>query len=231
MKTNPYFRLTWEDLKIDPQLIRQCLFLGVPVGLQNSLISFSTVSLQGVVNGFGPDAATAYTMTVRLEQLIQQPYASLSAAISSFTGQNIGAHRQDRVRQGLRVGVITTALFSAIMCVVMYIFGRPVLGIFGDDGEILSIAVKAIKITSCFYFPLGMIYLIRGLSNGAGDSLQALLNGIVEIICRIGLGIFLTRIPPLGMWGIWITTAATWCVAASECIIRYCQGKWKHALN
>lgn len=231
VKTNPYFRLTREDLKIDPQLIRRCLFLGVPVGLQNSLISFSTVSLQGVVNGFGPDAATAYTMTVRLEQLIQQPYASLSAAISSFTGQNIGAHRQDRVRQGLRVGVITTALFSAIMCVVMYIFGRPVLGIFGDDGEILSIAVKAIKITSCFYFPLGMIYLIRGLSNGAGDSLQALLNGIVEIICRIGLGIFLTQIPTLGMWGIWITTAATWCVAASECIIRYCQGKWKHALN
>ena len=135
-------------------------------------------------------------MTVRLEQLIQQPYASLSAAISSFTGQNIGAHRQDQVRRGLRVGVITTALFSAIMCVVMYIFGRPVLGIFGDDGEILSIAVKAIKITSCFYFPLGMIYLIRGLSNGAGDSLQVLLNGIVEIICRIGLGIFLTRISP-----------------------------------
>ena len=86
VKTNPYFRLTWEDLKIDPQLICRCLFLGVPVGLQNSLISFSTVSLQGVVNGFGPDAATAYTMTVRLEQLIQQPYASLSAAISSFTG-------------------------------------------------------------------------------------------------------------------------------------------------
>lgn len=231
VKTNPYFRLTREDLKIEFPLIRRCLVLGVPIGLQNSLISFSTVSLQGVVNGFGPDAATAYTMTVRLEQLVQQPYASLSAAISSFTGQNIGANKHDRVRRGLWVGIGVTAAFSALMCLVMHLFGRPVLGIFGDDGKILDIAVQAIKITSCFYFALGMIYLIRGLSNGAGDSLQALLNGVVEIICRIGLGITLTRIPAIGMWGIWITTASTWCVAAGECIIRYMQGKWKKTLK
>lgn len=227
VRTNPYFRLTGADLKIDWTLIRRCLRMGIPIGLQNALISFSSVSLQGVVNGFGPDAATAYTMTLRLEQLIQQPYASLSAAISSFTGQNIGAGQQERVRRGLFVGIAITAGFSAVMCGIMHLFGRPVLGIFGDDGGILDIAVRAIKITSCFYFPLGMIYLIRGLSNGAGDSLQALLNGVVEILCRISLGILLTRIPFIGMWGIWMTTAATWCIAAGECVIRYLQGKWR----
>ena len=86
--------------------------------------------------------------------------------------------------------------------------------------------VVALNITSCFYFPLGIIYLIRGLSNGAGDSTQALLNGIVEIFSRIGLAILLTRIPALGMWGIWITTASTWCIAAGECFLRYRQGVW-----
>lgn len=227
VKTNPLFRIKREDLRIEWPLLRRCLMLGVPVGLQNSLISFSTVSLQGLVNGFGPDAATAYTMTLRLEQLIQQPYASLSAAISSFTGQNIGANKQERVRRGLRVGIVTTAIFSALMWLMMFLFGRPVLGIFGDEGAILDIAVQAIRITSCFYFPLGMIYLIRGLSNGAGDSLQALLNGVIEIICRIALGVLLTNIPVIGMWGIWITTASTWCITASECVIRYLQGKWK----
>lgn len=231
VKTNPYFRIRREDCKIDRQIIRRCLRLGLPVGLQNSLISFSTVSLQGVVNGFGPDTATAYTMTVRLEQLIQQPYASLSAAISAFTGQNIGAHQLDRVKKGLHSGIAVTAVFSAVMCLVMHLFGRNILRIFGGDEIILDIAVKAIGLTSCFYFPLGMIYLIRGLSNGAGDSTQALLNGIVEIFCRIGLAVTLTRIPALGMWGIWITTASTWCIAAGECILRYRQGVWmKHGL-
>ncbi len=231
VKTNPYFRLRREDLRLDPALMKRCLLLGVPVGLQNSLISLSTVCLQGAVNSFGPDAATAYTMTVRLEQLIQQPYASLSAAISSFTGQNIGAKKPERIRRGVRVGVTVTAAFSALMCLVMHVFGCPILGIFGDDGGILDIAVRAIRITSCFYFPLGMIYLIRGLSNGAGDSTQALLNGIVEIICRVGLGFLLIRIPALGMWGIWATTAATWCITAAECVTRYFQGKWKRRIS
>lgn len=226
VKTNPFFRIRREDWKLDRQIIRRCLRLGLPVGLQNSLISFSTVSLQGVVNGFGPDTATAYTMTLRLEQLIQQPYASLSAAISAFTGQNIGAHQLDRVKQGLRSGIAVTAVFSGLMCIIMHLFGRNILSIFGGSDVILDIAQKAIGITSCFYFPLGMIYLIRGLSNGAGDSTQALLNGIVEIFSRIGLALTLTRIPALGMWGIWITTASTWCIAAGECILRYRQGVW-----
>lgn len=226
VKTNPFFRFSREDWTLDRQIIRRCLRLGLPVGLQNSLISFSTVSLQGVVNGFGPDTATAYTMTVRLEQLIQQPYASLSAAISAFTGQNIGAHQLERVKKGLHSGIAVTAVFSGLMCIVMHLFGRNILSIFGGSDVILDIAQRAIGITSCFYFPLGMIYLIRGLSNGAGDSTQALLNGIVEIFCRISLAVTLTRMPALGMWGIWITTASTWCIAAGECILRYRQGVW-----
>jgi len=118
------------------------------------------------------------------------------------------------------------------MCLVMHLFGRNILRIFGGDEIILGIAVKAIGLTSCFYFPLGMIYLIRGLSNGAGDSTQALLNGIVEILCRIILALILTRIPALGMWGIWVTTASTWCISAGECILRYRKGVWmKHGLS
>lgn len=226
VRTNDYFRLRKEDRVIDRRLIMRCLRVGIPIGFQNSLISFSSVALQWVVNGFGPDAATAYTMTVRLEQLIQQPYASVSAAMSAFAGQNIGAHKLDRVRQAVRICLKAIGAFSAVMCLVMHLFGRSVLGIFGKDPVILDIAVKAIGITSCFYFALGVIYLIRGLSNGAGDATQAMLNGIVEILSRIGFALLLTRIPVIGMWGIWITTAATWCTAAMECVIRYRQGKW-----
>ena len=226
MRTNPYFKLTREDLKLEKGLMLRCLRIGIPIGFQNSLISFSSVLLQRVINGFGPDAATAYTMTVRLEQLIQQPYASLSAAVSSFAGQNIGARKLPRVQRSVKVGAITIAIFSGVMCVIMHVFGRSILGIFGDDATILDIAVKALQITSCFYFPLGVIYLIRGLSNGAGDATQAMLNGVIEICCRIGFALLFTNIPLFGMWGIWMTTAVTWSVTALECFIRYRQKKW-----
>lgn len=226
MRTNPFFKLTKADLKLEKGLMLRCLKIGIPIGLQNSLISFSSVLLQRVTNGFGPDTATAYTMTVRLEQLIQQPYASLSAAISSFTGQNIGARKISRVQQSVKAGAVIVAIFSGVMCVVMHVFGRSILGIFGNDAAILDIAVKAIRITSCFYFPLGIIYLIRGLSNGAGDAVQAMLNGEIEICCRIGFALLFTSIPLFGMWGIWMTTAVTWCVTALECFIRYKQRKW-----
>lgn len=230
VRTNPYFRLTAGDRRLDGRRMLQCLRIGIPVGLQNSLISFSSVMLQRVVNSFGPDAATAYTMTVRLEQLIQQPYASLSAAISSFAGQNLGARQLQRVRRGVGVGALAVLAFSAGMWLALHFFGRPVLGIFGDNPDILDIAVRGLSITSCFYAPLGMIYLIRGLSNGAGDSTQAMLNGVVEIACRLGFAVALTRISAIGMWGIWMTTAATWTVTALECGLRYRQGKWKRVL-
>lgn len=223
---NPYFQLKKEDLQIDKTTIRQCVRMGVPIGLQNSLISVSSVALQTVANGFGANAATAYTMTGRLEQLIHQPYSSLAAGVSTFTGQNIGARKVERVAKGLKSSIVMNGIFSLSMLGVMLLFGRYVLRLFGNDPAILEIGVRALRITSFFYFPLGMIYLIRGLCNGAGDAAYSMINGIVEVLCRFGFSLALTRIPFIGMWGIWWTTALTWSVTAIASLIRYKQKKW-----
>lgn len=225
-RVNPYFKLKRKELRLDGDILKQCVRLGIPVTFQNALIAVSTSCLQGVANGFGPAVATAYTMTTRLEQLIGQPYSSLAAGISTFTGQNMGVGQLKRVKQGLKTGLLFSAGFSVVMLVVMRFGGHMILRLFGDDMEILAIASNALKITSFFYFPLGVIYLIRGLCNGAGDAAYSMMNGIVEVCCRFFFSMVLTRIAGIGMWGIWLTTGFTWMLTAGASVVRYKQKKW-----
>ena len=86
----------------EKHIIINSVKLGIPIAFQNSLIAISCLVLQRVVNGYGETVVAAFTITNRVEQFIQQPYASVSMAVSTFTGQNVGAGRIDRVREGFR---------------------------------------------------------------------------------------------------------------------------------
>ena len=96
------FRLTKEQMVPEKNIIINSVKLGIPIAFQNSLIAISCLVLQRVVNGYGETVVAAFTITNRVEQFIQQPYASVSMAVSTFTGQNVGAGRIDRVREGFR---------------------------------------------------------------------------------------------------------------------------------
>lgn len=223
----PYFKLTREQLRPQGDIIRRSFVLGVPLALQNSMIAVSCMVLQGVVNTFGETVMAAYTIIGRIEQVVQQPYSSLGTAITTYTGQNVGAGKTERVKQGFRQAVIMVLVFSILLLPVAYIFGEQIIGAFVKEPEVIAIGVKALRINSLFYFGLGMIYVPRALLNGAGDTGFAMLNGATEVACRILYSQILTRIPALGYWGIWLTTGATWATTAIVCVIRYQKGKWQ----
>ena len=94
---NPYFKIGRDQMKAEKMIIAQCVRMGIPLAFQTSLIAISCVALQSVVNTFGSVVVAAFTATSRIEQLVQQPYNSLGMAVSSFTGQNIGAGKLDMV--------------------------------------------------------------------------------------------------------------------------------------
>ncbi|MBR2750113.1 MAG: MATE family efflux transporter [Clostridiales bacterium] len=227
-----YFKLGKKDLHPDFSMIRDSFRLGAPVAIQNSMIAVSCISLQAVVNGFGPDVASAYTICGRIEQLVQQPYGSLGMALTSYSGQNIGAKKQERVVEGFRKSTLIVLAFSLIMLPLFFFGGKFICGIFIKEEEaaevILSLGARALKITSPFYFALGMIYVPRAVLNGCGDTGFAMINGLTEVVCRILFSNILTRIPILGYWGIWVTTGLTWGFTAIVCVWRYKGGKWKY---
>ncbi len=223
----PYFRLTAEQLRPQKEIIKRSFVLGIPLALQNSMIAVSCMVLQGVVNTFGETVVAAYTIIGRIEQVVQQPYSSLGAAITTYTGQNVGASKLERVKKGYHQAIIMVLIFSILLLPVCYLFGEQIIGAFVKEPEVIAIGVKALRINSLFYFGLGMIYVPRALLNGAGDTGFAMLNGFTEVACRILYSQVLTRIPALGYWGIWVTTGATWATTAVVCVIRYTKGKWK----
>lgn len=224
---NPYFRLTRENFRPDATLICKCLKLGIPFGMQGGLIAFSCVALQSIINRFGADVIAAFTSTSRIEQLVQQPYNSLGMAVATFSAQNLGAGNVERVRKGYRRSVTIVVLFSLLMCGMMFLWGSQFVRLFVDDPEVIAIGGRAIRITSLFYIPLGLIYVVRSLLNGAGDSAFAFVSGLAEVIGRIGFSFVLAAIPVLGYWAIWYTTGLTWLITGGACVVRYAQGKWK----
>ncbi len=223
----PYFRIQKEHRRVRMDIISRCFTLGLPIALQNSLIAFSCIFLQKVVNGFGENVVAANTALGRIEQLVQQPYSSLGAAITTYTGQNIGAGKIDRVKQGYRVGFWCAVIFSLLMLIPAQFFGDEVIHIFVEDPEVIAIGAKGLSITSFFYFFLGMIYVARSVLNGAGDALYAMINGLMEVIGRVGFAVPLTKLPFIGMWGIFFTTGLTWALTGIVSMHRYYKGKWQ----
>ena len=221
LKTNPYFKLSREDFQVDRMVITQSVRLGIPLAMQWAMIAVSTTALQRFVNSFGTAAVAANTAVSRIEQLVHQPYGSLGAALATYSGQNYGAGKLDRVKDGLKHGMFMSAIFSLLMLVINQTLGRPIISIFVDDPEVISIGAQALRLTSWFYIFLATIYMTRGILNGVGDALFAFINGVVEMICRIFLPMLIVLIPTVGMWGIWWTTGLSWLISAIFCLLRY----------
>lgn len=221
VRRNEYFRLRRDHFAFNRRISMKAIQLGLPLAMQWSMIAVSTTALQYFVNSFGTTAVAAFTATSRIEQLVQQPFGSLGVALSTYAGQNYGAQKTDRVRRGLRDSMIAMTVFSVIMLLVMQLFSTRVISLFVNEPEVVRMGGTALRITSCFYAFLGIIYVTRGTLNGIGDALFAFINGIVEMICRIGLPILMIRIPGTGVWGIWLTTGISWLISALFCYLRY----------
>ena len=227
MKTNSYFKFTKENMKFNKHITMSILKLGIPLSLQFSLIAISCMALQKVVNSFGKTTVAAFSATSRIEQIIHQPYQTLGAALSTFTGQNYGANLKDRVKEGYKKSLMIMVIFSIIMLPIMQLFSENIVRIFVDEEPVIIMGAKALRITSYFYVMLGTIYTVRGVLNGLGDSIFALINGIVEVIGRFTVPIMLVAIPAIGLWGIWWSVGIVWSLAGITALMRYFSFKKK----
>lgn len=140
----------------------------------------------------------------------------------------MGAGKHERISLGVVAAMKISTVISIVLLAVFWLFGYPIMSIFVTNTEIISIAAMGIRITSLFLIALGGVQILRYMLNGAGDSMYALMNGVVEVVARVVLAVSLTAIPVVGMWGIWMTTGLTWAVTAGFALFRYKHGAWKN---
>lgn len=228
IRINPYFKVNKRHFKMEKKLIWGTLRLGIPLSMQFSLVAVSCMALQRVVNSYGAIVIAAFTAVGRVEQLVHQPYGTLSAALSTYCGQNLGANEMNRIRQGFRKSLMLMSIFSVVMLPIMQFGSEWIIQIFVDDPQVVYYGGKALRITSWFYLFLGTINMARGILNGVGDALFALINGGVEVVIRIILPVVMTGIAFIGVWGIWWSTGLSWLISAAFCVWRYASWKKKH---
>ncbi len=220
-KTNPYFKFKRDDFRITWQMSYKVIRLGVPMSLQFALISISAMAVQRVVNAYGTVVIAAFTATNRIEQLIHQPFTTLGASLATFSGQNYGARKYDRVYTGYKKGLLIMAVLTAAMVVVMQLFGGTITSLFVTDEQVINLGAKGLRITSLFYLALGLIYVVRGVLTGVGDAFFALFNGVVEVIGRFTLPVLMTRYMGMGSTGIWVSAGVVWVVSGVTAWFRY----------
>ena len=229
---NPVFKIERNDWRLDFDIIRKCYTLGGSMALQSGLIALSFVILQRVINSFDYLVVAAFTTTSKIENIVNMQFKALQDSLSTFTGQNMGAKKGERVKQGFRSGAIMMAIYALAMIVVMMLFGDVLVKIFIDakETEIIAFGSKAMRILSAFYLPLGMIYVCRGILNGAGDAKFPLISGIAEMTGRVIFPAFLCSLPFLGAWGLWVATGVTWTIVGTTALVRYNMKDWRMGL-
>lgn len=220
-------RMPLKQFRPSRDIFNKSIRLGIPVALQNALVSVSLMALQGVINRFDETIIAAHTVASRIEQLVLQPGMSLGAALSAFSGQNVGAGRLDRAKKGYKASAIIIIVFSLMMLPAMYFGGRYIMMLFTkkENFEVVTTGMMAIRITCFFYVPVGMIFVSRNFLSGTGDINVPMIMGITEVLCRVLLANILTML--IGFTGIWWATGLNWFITSLVGIFRVASGKWE----
>ena len=164
------WRVTLKGLCLDKELLKEMLRIGLPSGVQNSVIAFANVMVQSSVNVFGSAAMAGNGAFVKLEGFAFIPVNAFGAACTTFVSQNIGARQFDRVKQGAKFSVVFSCGCAAVIGIVFFIFAEPLISLFGKSPDAVAAGVLRAHLCTPFYLFLACSHGIAAVCRGAGYS-------------------------------------------------------------
>lgn len=205
---------------------RVCL-IAIPSILQQSFISIGNIFIQGLINGFGSSVIAGYSAAVKLNTFTITSFTTLANGLSSFTAQNIGAGKTERVKMGFRAGVKMAMGVAVPFFAVFFFLGDHMVLLFMEEGGSLAMAtgVSFLKIVSPFYFLISLKLMADGVLRGAGDMKHFMIATFTDLILRVVLSFVLAG--SLGTVGIWISWPIGWAVATVMSVGFYGSEKWR----
>lgn len=216
-------RLTKEDLRFSVRYAADLLQMGIPMALQFSITAFGTIIVSSALNLLGPVYIAGFSTANKVQNVVTQIFPAIGLTVATFTGQNRGAGKLDRVRQGVREAWILV-LFASILCLALVYFGGDMLiqlFVSGEEqtGELIAASRQMFHTCMWFYLPLGTIFIFRNALQGLGYALIPMLGGVFELFAR-GLGTVLLA-GPFGYAGICFTDPLAWMSALIPLIPYY----------
>ncbi|KAF5028087.1 Multidrug export protein MepA [bioreactor metagenome] len=225
------FNLNWKKWEFDWDNFRLSLKIGLPSGVQQTLVGLGNMALLGIVSPFGVATLAAYTAAGRVDMFVSMPAMNLAAALSSFVGQNLGAERFDRIRNGLWATLKYSTVICIFLTLIVVFFGENIMHLFVDSGspyyeEIIKTGKEYLIIVTSFYILFTTMFVVNGVTRGAGATFVPMLITTLSLwIIRIPLAYILSDY--FGAKGIWWSIPAGWTIGCIGAILYYNSGLWK----
>ena len=221
LKKYPIIRLKKEDWIWDKNFALKHLNVGIPMALQFSITATGVMVLQTALNAFGSTVIAAYTAASKVEQIVTQPGISFGTTMATYCGQNLGAGKYDRIKEGVKKGSIITIMVSIIAAVVLFVFGKSLSTLFisSDQIEALNYSKQYLNTVAIFLPILGMLFIYRNSLQGIGDAFIPMMAGVAELVARVIVAFTLPAF--IGYIGICLASPFAWIGATIPMAIKY----------
>lgn len=208
-------RLKRSDLHLDFLVLREISQYSILTCVQQSIMNFGILMIQGLVNSFGVAVMAAFSAAVKIDAFAYMPVQDFGNAFSTFIAQNHGAEKKERIQKGVRSAIKVTLLFCILVSIGVSLFARPLMSIFVKPEEvaIINIGVTYLRIESAFYCGIGFLFLLYGFYRGIGKPGVSVILTVVSLGTRVILAYLLASIPSIGLIGIWWAIPIGWILA------------------
>ncbi len=209
----PNLRIHRQHMTWDASILRDISRLSFLTCIQQSVMNLGILMVQGLVNSFGAVIMAAFAAAVKIDSFAYMPVQDFGNAFSTFVAQNYGAGEHQRIRRGIRSAFLCSALFCAVISLLVCLFARPLLQIFIDPGEtqILNAGVQYLWIEGSCYIGIGLLFLLYGYYRAINRPGMSVILTIASLGTRVLLAYLLSS--RIGVTGIWISVPIGWALA------------------
>ncbi len=212
----------------DVNLLNKMSKIAIPSMLQQAFVSLGMMALQGVVNTFGSDIVAGYTAACKIDSIAMMPILNLSNALATFTAQNMGAKKVERVKDGFKVSIIASVIFTIVITILIFNFGPQLIEMFLDGNSnkaVIDFGVEYMKNICIFYIIMAIFFNSASVLRGAGVMKSFFASSVINISIRIIFSYAFVTI--LGKAAIWYAIVAGWTLGGIVSMTTYLKGNWK----
>ena len=213
--------------KFDFSMLGNMVKVALPSMLQQSIVSIGMLLVQSVVNGFGSSVLAGYTAGTRIESICIVPMIATGNAVSTFTAQNLGAGKPQRVREGYKAGVKLVAVFAVVICLILTLFHEPIISAFlesGSDESAFMTGSSYLSFIAFFFVFIGLKATTDGVLRGSGDVVVFTAANLINLSIRVAFSFAFAGI--IGVEAVWYAVPIGWATNYIISFFRYLSGKW-----
>ncbi|HIV50958.1 MAG TPA: MATE family efflux transporter [Candidatus Faecalibacterium intestinipullorum] len=226
LRTRASYRIRLSQIRFDFKMLRQIVQIGLPSGVQNSIISFANVIVQSHINAFGAMAMAGYGAYSKIEGFAFLPINSFTMAMTTFVGQNLGAGQKDRTRRGARFGILTTVLLAELIGVVVFLLAPQLVAAFDSNPEVIRFGVEKARTAALFYCLLAYSHSVASVLRGAGKAVVPMLI-MMTFWCVVRVTFLSISIPMThSIQMVYLVYPLTWSLSSISFFFYYKKANW-----